>query len=460
MNSELHMHDLNNLDPEIRRRAAEIYFTEPISGQELELLIGLISDPDKGVRDAAGMALAFNDNPQIPALVVPLVSSTDITVRNLAGDILLKRGTEVIPAMLGYLPKGDDDDKKFVIDILGLIGDPTPAPEIIKILLENENENVILACAEALGNLKYEPAVFYLVQVYNKNELYGPTVVEALGKIGSLEACKFIKENYGIANDLTKFSMLESLGDLGDEDTFFFLLNELPGSDIPYTWAIILSLTKLKERFGLDLPYDESTKQKILSTLTDADKQYRIAASSLIVSYKEEDALSACLEIYGDDWEIDANILPYLCQNGTVTLRLIMDSLDTRKENLRPVLELLKNFLVEWNGESLGSLEETEIVNLCDSLSNNLAHPDEEVRKLAMELLFMIRTPMALIFFDRMVSDPVLWNRLRLIELVEQYAPNQLKEYLVQFTNDPEEMIRERAHSTLEENSSNSEAIE
>jgi hypothetical protein len=137
-----------------------------------------------------------------------------------------------------------------------------------------------------------------------------------------------------------------------------------------------------------------------------------------------------------------------------------MESLITRKENLRPVLELLKNFLIEWNGESLNKLEETEVVNLCDSLSDHLSHTDEEVRKLAMELLFMIRPAMALVFFDRMVSDPVLWNRLRLIELLEQHAPNQLKEFIGAFSNDPEEMIRERAQATLQSNSPNLEVNE
>ncbi len=460
MYSESILQELSNQDPEIRRRAAEVFLTEPVSEAELARLTELLSDEDKGVRDAAGMALAFNDSPLIARMVVPFISSKDIGVRNLAGDILLKRGPEVIPEMLAYLPKGDDDDKKFIVDILGLIGDQSSAPAITAMIEENKNENVILACAEAIGNMKYEPGLFYLVQIYNQNELYGPTVVESLGKIGSAEACKFVMDNYPTASDLTKFSMLESLGDLGNEDTFFFLLNELPVSDIPYTWAIVLSLMKLKERFDLDIPYDEQTKIKILSTLTDGDKNYRVAASALIVSFKDEDALNACLQIYGSDWEVDANILPYLCQNGPVTLRLILDSLISRKQNLRPVLELLKNFLVEWNGTSLSKLEETEVVNLCDSLSLHLSHSDEEVRKLAMELLFMMRPEMALVFFDRMSSDTVLWNRLRLIELVEQYTPAQAKEYLSAFENDPDEMIRERVQWVLQSSSPNIEMSE
>jgi hypothetical protein len=49
---------------------------------------------------------------------------------------------------------------------------------------------------------------------------------------------------------------------------------------------------------------------------------------------------------------------------------------------------------------------------------------------------------------------------LRLIELLEQHAPNQLKEFIGAFSNDPEEMIRERAQATLQSNSPNLEVNE
>ena len=460
MNSELILNELSSPDPEIRRRAAEVFLTDPISEEELSVLTSLLCDEDKGVRDAVAVVLSFNDNPNISGLVIPLISSSDISVRNLAGDILLKRGLEIIPHALEYLATCNDDDQKFLIDILGLIGDSTPASEIIQILKQTQNENVILACVEALGNLGYENSLSALIEVYNQNELYGPTVVEALGKIGSPAACRFLMDNYRNAPELTQFSILESLGDLGDEGTYYFLLNELHKSEIPSTWAIVISLMKLKEKYQLDLPYDEHTKNQILSTLIDGEQSYRVAASSLIVAFKDDDALRSCLSIYGSNWEIDANILPYLCQNGPTTLRLIIENLEIRKENLRSVLELLKNFLIEWNGSSIGKLHETEVVNLCDVLLNHLSNSDEEARKLVMELLFMIRPEMALVFFDKMANDSVIWNKLRLIELVEQYAPGKLREYLEVFENDAEEMIRERAQWALKSGNTNPEVSE
>ncbi len=457
MNSEPILHELSSPDPEVRRRAAEVFLTEPISEEELRILTSLLSDEDKGVRDAVGVVLSFNDNKNISGMVLPLISSSDISIRNLAGDILLKRGAEIIPDVLEYLGKCNEDDQKFLVDILGLIGDSTPEQRIIGILKETRNENVMLACVEALGNLRCESSLQGLIEVYKQNELYGPTVVEALGKIGSPAACRFIMDNYSSASELTQFSILESLGELGNEETYYFLLNEFHKSEIPATWAIVLSLMKLKGKYQLDLPYDEHTKNRILSTLIDGEQSYRVAASSLIVEFKDEDVLRACLSIYGSNWEIDANILPYLCQNGDATLRLILENLEIRQENLRSLLELLKNFLIEWNSTSIGKLRETEVVNLCDVLLNHLSNPDEEARKLVMELLFMIRPEMALVFFDKMADDSVIWNKLRLIELIEQYAPSELQKYLEVFEKDPNEMIRERVQWALKSGNSNSE---
>ncbi len=457
MDVETIVQDLNSPDPELRRRAAEVYFMEPLTENELAKVIELLSDSDKGVRDAAGMALSFNENPAIPSQIVKLISSHDIALRNLVCDILLRIGVSAIPSLIAYLPDSTDDDAKFIIDIMGLIGDPAPANVIIGTMKSSKNENVLLACAEALGNIKYADAIQDLIEVYKMSELYGPTVIEAFGKIGSPEAAAFIMENYAAATDLTKFSMLESIGDLGDESSFYFLLTELRESEIPYTWAIILSLKKLCDKYDIDIPYDELTKSKILSTLCEGEKNYKLAASSLIISFRDEDVLKTCLEIFGNDSEIDTNILPYLCKDGPNTLRLLMDNLSDRSRNLRALLELLKTFLEEWNGSTLSSLQETEIVSLCDSLSYHLSNPDEEVRKLAMELLFMIKPDMAIAFFEQMVSDNILWNRLRLIELLEVFTPDKLREFAGIFQNDSEEMIRDRIKWILASGSSDEE---
>lgn len=442
--------ELENTDPDVRRRGAERFISEEIPEDILPVLVKLLEDTDKGVRDAASLALTYNEDPAIPAAVVPLISSDEIFVRNIAGDILLRRGTSVVPAMLAYLPERNDDDQKFLIDILGLIGSSESMDDIIKVMKSTENENVSLACIEALGNLRVPEALPHLKDAFFKTELFGPTIIEAMGKIGSEEAAQFITENYKSSDDLTKFSMLESMGDLGDEATFYFLLNELGSSEIPYTWAIVRSLYNLKEKYGLDIPYEESTKQKLLDTLLEGDKEYRPAASALVVSYRDADVLKACIKIYGSNPEIDGIIFPYISDNGLQSLKLMFEFLDEEGISIKPILELLKNFAFETDGGFIAQLKDLELLSCCDKLTGQLDNPDEEVRKLSMELLFMLKPDMAVVFSDKMSGDPNFWNRMRFVELVEQYAQGSAKELLTPLLSDPEAMVKERVEWALD----------
>ncbi|MBI2419755.1 MAG: HEAT repeat domain-containing protein [Ignavibacteriales bacterium] len=399
------MQDLQNGDPDIRRRGAERFISEEMPDTILPLLVQLLKDPDKGVRDAASLALTYNEHTRIPELVVPLISDDEIYVRNIAGDILLRRGITVVPALIAYLPERNDDDQKFIIDILGLIGSPEPMDDIIMVLKATENENVSLACIEALGNLRVAEALPHLKDVFFRTELFGPTIIEAMGKIGSEDAAQFITDNYKNSDDLTKFSMLEAMGELGDEKTFYFLLNELSNSDIPYTWAIVRSLCNLRDKFGLDVPYEETIKQKILDTLVEGDKE---------------------------------------------SLKLMFEFLDDAEITLRPVLELLKNFVYEMDGAYIKQIRDLELLNFCDKLTGQLNNPDEEVRKLVMELLFMLKPDMAIVFSDKMSGDPNFWNRMRFVELVEQYMPASKEELLTPMLTDLEAMVKERVEWALD----------
>ena len=216
--------ELNSGDPSVRRSAAEKFLHEELPGELVKEFTSKLEDEDIGVRDAVSSVLITSTNPDIPKYVLPFVSSKKIAIRNLAGEILLKKGKESLDAMIDYLPNGDDDDKKFVIDVMGLIGDLKPVKEIIEVLKTSENENVVLAALEALGNIKAEEAEDYIIAKFDENELYQPTVTEALGKIGSEKSLKFIYGKFNEVDDLSKFPMIESLGSVGNEEAFFLLL--------------------------------------------------------------------------------------------------------------------------------------------------------------------------------------------------------------------------------------------
>ena len=51
----------------------------------------------------------------------------------------------------------------------------------------------------------------------------------------------------------------------------------------------------------------------------------------------------------------------------------------------------------------------------------------------------------ALLFIDTMISDENTWNRLRLLELLENIQEEKFNLSIAKMTNDVDEMVRERA---------------
>lgn len=440
---------LKSENPSDRREVAEKYFDRELPDNMMDELAKRLLDTDNGVRDAVANTLIYCPNENAAGFVVPYIASKEISTRNLAGEILLKRGTSSITAMVEHIDSGNDDDKKFLIDILGLIGDLSPEGKIVEVLHKTQDENVILACIEALGNIKSENSVSDLIKVYDSSELYRPTVMEALGKIGSDDAVNFMIEKYHQEDELTKFSIIESFEFIGNEQAFFLLLSELKQLTGQLAWAAILSLKGLKDKLQIDIPFDESMKNSVLETLVDADINYKRAASYLIMAFDDTEILSACLKLFGKDQEIDENIKSKFYENPVIFYPKAADLLKGKPENSNALLELMKDIIGSDNGQSLGSLSPLELRNLSDSFTACLEHTDEEVRRSSIELLFFIDPETAIMFMDTMLSDDNYWNRIRLVEILENFDDERTIEAIKQLAQDQEEMVAERAQMAL-----------
>ncbi|MBI9073619.1 MAG: HEAT repeat domain-containing protein [Melioribacteraceae bacterium] len=441
---------LNSEDPAIRREAAEKYTSINMPEEIAKVLAEKLLDPDNGVRDAVCQSLILNDYEKIPNYVVPYTGSTlEISTRNLAGEILLRRGVTAIPAMVAFIDEGDDDDKKFIIDLLGLIGDLSPAAKIVEVLRKTENENVALACFEALGNIRSDEEVEELESFYGKNELYKPTIIEALGKIGSDRAVNFIIEKYAVEDELTKFSMIESLGLIGNEQAFFMLVGELEYVTGALTWAAISTLKKLRDKYGLDVPFDEHMKNAILATLTDAEIEYKRAAANLITEFEDKEIVETCLNLYGKDEEIDYNIKSRFFDNPAFSFPKIADYLKQKPQHIKELLELVSEIIQRDGGQCLGELNDMDFRNLGDAFSISLDDPDEEVRRYSIELLFFINPETALVFLDTMLGDDNYWNRLRVLEILENFEDERANNAIKKLAEDQEEMVREKAQELV-----------
>ncbi|MEW6004371.1 MAG: hypothetical protein AB1695_03565 [Stygiobacter sp.] len=436
---------LNATSEEKYEIITNLNYTE-LDDELIKTIPNLLSDNDKGVRNAASMFIINSQDSRLSKYVVPFIASNDISVRNLAGEVLLKLGSNAVDAMIEFDHQNNDDTLKFILDILGLIGDQRASLFVMGILSASENDNVILACIEALGNLRYENSVEVLMLFYDRNELYKPTIVEALGKIGSTEALGFLTSKFSQEDELTQYSILESLGFLGNIETFFFLLEQVNNVSGPLVIPLITSLAKLKDRFSLDIPFDNKMKSLLVYTINEGTLENKKVAFDLIESFDDKDILVASLSLYGEDPELDELIKSKLFRNIEYVYKEIAKVISNNPKNLRHLLNLLIQsitYIVEYQ-ISL-NITMVEIRSITQAVSGLLENPDEEIRKSSMEILFYLDSETALLFTDTMLADENVWNRLRLVELLENVQNDKVIEVLEKLTKDEDEMVRDRA---------------
>ena len=450
MNSE------NNIDPHYLEmlllgdpiKQTEVLYNlafEEVDNNTVETITKLIECEDKSVRNAASNFLIQNNNKSIPQNVINYVSSADISVRNLAGEILLKKSNDSLSVILSNIQNlSNDDDIKFLLDVIGLIGNSAAEELIIDILLKNENENVIVACIEALGNIKSEKAVNTIISFFDKAEVLKPVVVESIGKINTKDSLTFITKNFSCDDDLLKFTMIESLGEIGDESTFYFLLSQLDKLNGALIWPLLESIYKLKVKYNLDVPFDEKIKKCVLETIINSESHYQIIAAHLVSVFDDPEILYACLSIYGLDEELNEVLYEKFMENKKTILPKLHTVIDNSNKNLYLVLDLL-NHICTSEPDILNNSSQLEKRKLTSSLSQCLINPDETVRIATAELLFKLDIDTALLFIDTMLSDENFWNRIRLIDLLGDSSNPIVMSALEKLVNDPEEMVSEKA---------------
>jgi HEAT repeat protein len=419
---------------------------QSVSDELVAPIANLIADEDKGVRNCAAMFILNSQNPKFPQHIVPFVTTNEISVRNLAGEILIKLGPISVDSLINFNHQNDDDNIKFIVDVLGLIGDKRAALFVLGILSSAENDNVILACIEAMGNLKYEEAMDVLILFYDRNELYKPTIVEALGKIGSKSCVTFLMERYIYEDEVTKYSVLESLGNLGDIETYFYLLELMISVNGPLVLPLITSISKLKEKYNLDIPFDNRMKNMLMYTISEGTIENKKIAFNLIDSFDDRDILCSSLNLLGEDYELDEMIHSKIFRNSDFLYNELPKIIMQNHVNLRHILNLFL-LVVNYRNEFQHSTEEfvLKIRNIVQPVSGLLNHPDEEVRKSAMEILFGLDNNSALLFVDTMLADENTWNRIRLVELLENVNDPIADNAIQKLVSDEDDMVRDRA---------------
>jgi HEAT repeat protein len=172
---------------EIRYRACQ-RLPEVFEQLPIEYLMKSLADESWRVRKLACGILtdAEVSDDLLDALVVALSEDENAGLRNSACEVLTIIGSPALEHLFAVLKKGDKDERKLVVDILGDIGDPSAVQVLIDTLVDKD-ENVRSAAAEALGMIGDENVVDRLVEVLQDDSLLVQlSCLDALTRLNAL----------------------------------------------------------------------------------------------------------------------------------------------------------------------------------------------------------------------------------------------------------------------------------
>lgn len=216
---------LQSQDEEVRRVALKQLADKPLQ-KARNLLFYAMGDESWRVRkEAVDVFVAMNpDENTIEQLLDLLRNQDNAGLRNSAAEAVGKIGSRAAAPLIRLTKDNDEEVRKFVIDVMGIIGSPEFFPALLS-ALDDPNLNVASAAAEHLGNLGDSRAVPDLIRSVMDNDsiLFRFSALGALGKLTS--HLPVPEEIVKLADqEILRKSVYECLGSIGDESVMPILM--------------------------------------------------------------------------------------------------------------------------------------------------------------------------------------------------------------------------------------------
>lgn len=172
-------------EEQIRKKIEDLRKNFSLSEENKKFLYNALSDESWRVRkDAISLAVENPVDDVIDILILGLSSEENAGLRNACQEALVKIGDKSVDKLISTFPKADRDVRKFIIDIIGEIGNSAYTDFLIK-ALDDTDQNVVISACENLGKLKDKRAIEPLVRrIDKKNEWLSFVILEALSQIG------------------------------------------------------------------------------------------------------------------------------------------------------------------------------------------------------------------------------------------------------------------------------------
>lgn len=236
-------------DEELRRSALKSLKGVSLN-DSLAVVITAMGDASWRVRkEAVEIFIGSSpDEESIEKLLELLRNEDNAGLRNSAAEAVIRLGSTVAVPLIKKVQDADTDVRKFIIDVMGAIGDPVFVQPLLN-ALNDPDVNVASAAAEHLGALGDSNVTTSLVNaiVSNESVLFRFSALEALGKLAPSGSVP--DEILQLADqDILRKAVYDYLGNTSDVKSVLFLVRGLSCRQKSARAAAIKALFRINSR--------------------------------------------------------------------------------------------------------------------------------------------------------------------------------------------------------------------
>lgn len=334
---------LQSPDEEVRLCAVQSLYH--YDGEErLELICRALGDPAWRIRkEAVNLFLSLPKSlGSAEHIVALLYDEENAGLRNAAAEVLIRLHSFALPVLIASAETPDHDVRKFILDILGDIGDRHATPLLLRLLQTDAETNVRAAAAENLGKLQDVTAVPVMLDALAEPDLLVQfSILDALTKIGVAVPVGRIVEMS--KNRLLRKPLFDALGRIGDETSVVLLVDGLLDSMRNVRESALLALQSLVFRYGEGVLDDKMTPAALESVgalLTSPTLAVQRAALGLLgIHCNKVGAL--LLASYLDNERLADDVASILVTKGSEIVSSLVDCWEGASEKKKAYLAYL-----------------------------------------------------------------------------------------------------------------------
>ena len=295
-------------DEEVRREAV-VALRSRGDAFALRLLDQALGDESWRVRKAAVEVIReFPDRPSaVGSLIESLGDADNAGRRNAALEALIAMGRSAVSTIVSRLDHQDPEVRKFLVDILGQIRDPSSAEAVLKIT-RDPADNLKLSAVEALGSIGGERAFNGLLSLLPTDDAslqFG--ALHALGRIGRPIPMELIRPLLG--KKLFRRAVYDVLGWSKSPEAAELLAEGLLETAPSSKQAAVRALARLAEEPALEELVERTLKARLamqpleplLALLENNNPTTKRAVVKILALLGTAEAVSALNRVSSDD---------------------------------------------------------------------------------------------------------------------------------------------------------------